>query len=193
MNELRRDAGLEAAGRAFDLGELSPAERRVLALALEGQSVRDMTERLVLSEATVRSHLSRIYGKLGVRGRVELLARVAESGSGRPDPPGSGAARATAEASPESLAPIMIGVGAIVVASILLPFAALVTAPALFISGVVAFAGPAGSRRRRAAPWLLIAGAVTAAWLAVLVLGFVAVSSGPQSEFFPGPDFPGPS
>ena len=58
--------------RRFSL--LSPREREVLDAAIQGLSAREMARRLSLSEATVRSHLSAIYSKLGVSGRIELLA-----------------------------------------------------------------------------------------------------------------------
>jgi DNA-binding CsgD family transcriptional regulator len=58
------------------LSELSPAERTVVAAALRGLSVREMATELVLGEATVKTHLAHIYAKLGVRGRIELLANV---------------------------------------------------------------------------------------------------------------------
>lgn len=61
-------------GPSFSL--LSPREREVLDAAIEGLSARDMARRLSLSEATVRSHLSAIYSKLGVSGRIELLASL---------------------------------------------------------------------------------------------------------------------
>lgn len=59
-----------------ELSTLSPREREVLDPALEGLSARAIARRLSLSEATVRSHLSAIYSKLGVAGRIELLARL---------------------------------------------------------------------------------------------------------------------
>lgn len=59
-----------------NLSLLSPREREVLDVAIEGLSARDMARRLSLSEATVRSHLSAIYSKLGVSGRIELLASL---------------------------------------------------------------------------------------------------------------------
>jgi DNA-binding CsgD family transcriptional regulator len=62
--------------RRADLSSLSEREREVLDLALAGLSARAVAERLSLTEATVRSHLSRIYAKLGVVGRVELLAQM---------------------------------------------------------------------------------------------------------------------
>lgn len=53
---------------------LSEREREVFDLALTGLSARAIADRLTLTEATIRSHLARIYAKLGVGGRVELLA-----------------------------------------------------------------------------------------------------------------------
>jgi DNA-binding CsgD family transcriptional regulator len=78
----RDDAAVEEHGpdqaeqSAVDLDALSEREREVLGLALAGLSARAIAERLTLTEATVRSHLSRIYAKTGVGGRVELLARA---------------------------------------------------------------------------------------------------------------------
>jgi DNA-binding CsgD family transcriptional regulator len=68
-----------------DLAALSEREREVLDLALMGLSARAMADRLTLTEATIRSHLSRIYAKVGVSGRVELLAQL----GGRPTDQGS--------------------------------------------------------------------------------------------------------
>lgn len=59
-----------------NLSLLSPREREVLDAAIQGLSARDMARQLSLSEATVRSHLSAIYSKLGVSGRIELLASL---------------------------------------------------------------------------------------------------------------------
>ena len=60
----------------LDLVALSEREREVLDLALTGLSARAIAGRLTLTEATIRSHLARIYAKLGVGGRVELLASL---------------------------------------------------------------------------------------------------------------------
>jgi DNA-binding CsgD family transcriptional regulator len=56
------------------LSALTPAEQAVLDQALTGVPAREIAEHLSLGEATVRSHLSSIYVKLGVSGRVALLA-----------------------------------------------------------------------------------------------------------------------
>jgi DNA-binding CsgD family transcriptional regulator len=63
------------------LTTLTPAEQRVLDQALRGQSTREMAQSLVLTEATIKSHLAHIYSKLGVRGRLDLLARFSLSNS----------------------------------------------------------------------------------------------------------------
>ncbi len=57
------------------LSALTPAEQAVLDQALTGVPAREIAEHLSVSEATVRSHLSSIYVKLGVSGRVALLAQ----------------------------------------------------------------------------------------------------------------------
>lgn len=48
----------------------------MLERARSGSTAIEVAEQLGLSEATVRTHLSHIYAKVGVRGRVELLARL---------------------------------------------------------------------------------------------------------------------
>lgn len=62
--------------QAFDLATLTPAERRVFEVAIRGVSVKEIATELHVTEATVASHLSRMYAKLGVRGRAELIARA---------------------------------------------------------------------------------------------------------------------
>jgi DNA-binding CsgD family transcriptional regulator len=69
----------------LDLSPLSEREREILAAAVTGLAAREIAAKFTISEATVRSHLASIYAKLGVAGRVELLARLNE---GRP-PDGS--------------------------------------------------------------------------------------------------------
>jgi DNA-binding CsgD family transcriptional regulator len=59
-----------------DLSALSDREREILELAIAGATARDIAKRLSLTEATVRSHLSRIYAKTQVTGRIELMARL---------------------------------------------------------------------------------------------------------------------
>lgn len=51
--------------------ELTPAERRTLRLLAEGLTSKKIAQQLNLSERTVRNTQSRIYQKLGVKGRTE--------------------------------------------------------------------------------------------------------------------------
>jgi DNA-binding CsgD family transcriptional regulator len=71
-------------GRAATPGALTPAEERVAALVAEGKTNREVAAALFLSDRTVEGHLSRIFGKLGVRHRAEIasvLARTQTQGS----------------------------------------------------------------------------------------------------------------
>jgi DNA-binding CsgD family transcriptional regulator len=72
-----------------DLEVLSDREREVLALALTGLSAKAIADQLTLTQATIRSHLSRIYAKVGVGGRVELLAKLRSQPPDRESPPPS--------------------------------------------------------------------------------------------------------
>jgi DNA-binding CsgD family transcriptional regulator len=56
---------------------LTPAERRVAELVADGRTNAEVAAALFLSERTVSSHLTRVYGKLGVRSRTELARRLA--------------------------------------------------------------------------------------------------------------------
>jgi len=54
--------------------DLTPREREVLALMVEGLNNPQIAERLVISVTTVRSHASSIFSKLGVSNRAEAIA-----------------------------------------------------------------------------------------------------------------------
>jgi DNA-binding CsgD family transcriptional regulator len=55
---------------------LSPAERRVATLASDGHSNRAIAAKLFVTESTVEQHLTKIYRKLKVRRREDLLANL---------------------------------------------------------------------------------------------------------------------
>lgn len=55
---------------------LTPRERDVVGRLLTGSSTRQIAESTGLTVATVNTYLKRIFAKLGVHSRVELLARV---------------------------------------------------------------------------------------------------------------------
>lgn len=53
---------------------LSPREREVLALTADGASAGEISARLHLSSATIRTHLQKLYAKLGVSDRAAAVA-----------------------------------------------------------------------------------------------------------------------
>lgn len=59
---------------------LTPRELEVLSLVAAGNSNRQIGQLLMLSEATVKSHLVHIYDKLGVRSRTSAVAAAREQG-----------------------------------------------------------------------------------------------------------------
>lgn len=73
---------------ASDAQKLTPAEEAVARLVVAGHTNKEIAGTLVVSIKTVESHLGRIFSKLGVRHRVELVTLLAARG--RRLPPGSG-------------------------------------------------------------------------------------------------------
>ena len=66
------------------LAALTEREREVLALVAQGLSNEEIAERLVLSRATARTHVSRMLAKVGARDRTQLVVLAYESGLVRP-------------------------------------------------------------------------------------------------------------
>lgn len=54
--------------------DLTPREREVLALVIEGLNNNRIAEKLTISPSTVKSHISNILSKLGVSSRTEAVA-----------------------------------------------------------------------------------------------------------------------
>jgi len=60
--------------------ELSPREREVLALLVEGLNNPDIADRLVVSRSTIKFHVSSILSKLGAASRTEAVALALQHG-----------------------------------------------------------------------------------------------------------------
>jgi DNA-binding CsgD family transcriptional regulator len=70
--------GRRAAAAAGGPGSLTARERDVARLAASGLSAKEIADRLFVSERTVETHLTRVYAKLGVTTKVELVRRAGE-------------------------------------------------------------------------------------------------------------------
>jgi DNA-binding NarL/FixJ family response regulator len=80
IDQFARRPADPAASDPPSLTELTPREREVFALLVQGLSNPEICQQLVISEATAKTHVARILQKLALRDRVQAVIFAYESG-----------------------------------------------------------------------------------------------------------------
>jgi DNA-binding NarL/FixJ family response regulator len=80
ISEFARTRSADSTPSTASMDILTPRETEVLRLVAEGLSNGEIAARLVVSDETVKTHVSRILSKLGVRDRTQIVVMAYESG-----------------------------------------------------------------------------------------------------------------
>jgi DNA-binding NarL/FixJ family response regulator len=80
ISEFARQRPRTDSSHAAGLATLTPRETQVLRLVAEGLSNPEIAARLVLTEQTVKTHVSRVLAKLGLRDRTQAVVTAYETG-----------------------------------------------------------------------------------------------------------------
>jgi DNA-binding NarL/FixJ family response regulator len=73
---------LQSADPAQIFPELTPRELQILELIAQGHSNSQIAEQLVISDKTVRNHITSIFSKLQVAGRAQAIIKARDAGLG---------------------------------------------------------------------------------------------------------------
>ena len=73
--------GAAAPSESNALRTLTPREREVLELLADGYGTRQIADKLVISDKTVKTHVQNILAKLGVASRLEAVASLRRAGA----------------------------------------------------------------------------------------------------------------
>jgi DNA-binding NarL/FixJ family response regulator len=79
-------AGGSASATPMTISDLTARELEVLRLIRRGASNEEIADRLLISEATVKTHITRIFDKLDLRDRAAPIVSPSTTGSFNPRP-----------------------------------------------------------------------------------------------------------